>query len=155
MWLSFWISGDLGLVTNKWFWRPFKPKECLSSLAGSRQKWLAMQRDSLVSVFLIFLGFECICRCAYFYVRMTTTRSRLECLICVDACVHKGLMCERLISIILCLVFQINSNYRQIHKYKISSSVNAVCPRHVATHWHVQHNHDMIHNHVSWNICCF
>lgn len=22
-------------------------------------------------------------------------------------------------------------------------------------HWHVQHNHNMIHNHVSWNSCSF
>lgn len=68
---------------------------------------------------------------------------------CVDARVHKGLMCERWISISLRLIF-----FRSVQNTDKYTSTKH--PPHlmlfVCVVWlptDIQHNHNMIHNHVS------
>lgn len=61
-------------------------------------------------------------------------------------------MCAKWISITLFFnsTILLNRKLRQIHKYKISFS--DICQ--VAILLQLQHNHNLIHNLVSWNICC-
>lgn len=99
-----------------------------------RQAEMTSNADRFTCV-CYFLGFErTVCVAVHILCESDVNMTKAHRFIRVNACVHKGLMCEKWISIILCLVFQINSKYRQIHKYKISSSVNVVCVCHVATH---------------------
>lgn len=73
-----------------------------------KQAEMTSDADSPVSVFLFSFVFQvlCVCRCAYL-CGSDVNMMKVQCFICVNACVHKGQMCVRWISRILCLVFQI------------------------------------------------